>query len=146
MVFFLNVSWAQHSWTLFSGVHGDYFFTNDSHPCDFFIQNGGHSGNICVQQDLYPFFMIFFLGIRLNSLLEITAFASNPSKLFYDGNRALYQPIWHQNVLLLSNTELFTLLIAELNIVTLCWMVSRSFDLVIPIHLQIFPTIQKDKI
>ena len=48
---------------------------------------------ICVQQDLYPFFMIFFLGIRLNSLLEITAFAFNPSKLFYDGNRALYQPI-----------------------------------------------------
>ena len=51
---------------------------------------------ICVQQDLYPFFMFFhdfFLGIRLNSLLEITAFAFNPSKLFYDGNRALYQPV-----------------------------------------------------
>ena len=48
---------------------------------------------ICVQQDLYPFFMIFFLGIRLNSSLEITAFAFNPSKLFYDGNRALYQPV-----------------------------------------------------
>ena len=45
------------------------------------------------RKDLYPFFMIFFLGIRLNSLLEITAFAFNPSKLFYDGNRALYQPI-----------------------------------------------------
>ena len=56
---------------------------------------------ICVQQDLYPFLIIFFLGIRLNSLLEITAFAFNPSKLFYDGNRALYQPVWHQNVLLL---------------------------------------------
>ena len=48
---------------------------------------------ICVQQELYPLFMIFFLGIRLNSLLEITAFAFNPSKLFYDGNRALYQPV-----------------------------------------------------
>ena len=48
---------------------------------------------ICVQQDLYPFFMIFFLEIWLNSLLEITAFAFNPSKLFYDGNRALYQPV-----------------------------------------------------
>ena len=48
---------------------------------------------ICVQQDLYPFLIIFFLGIRLNSLLEITAFAFNPSKLFYDGNRALYQPV-----------------------------------------------------
>ena len=48
IVFFLNVSWAQHSWTLFSGVHGDYFFTNDSHPCDFFIQNGGHSGRIFI--------------------------------------------------------------------------------------------------
>ena len=48
---------------------------------------------MCVQQDFYPFFMIFFLGIRLNSLLEITAFAFNPSKLFYDGNRALYQPV-----------------------------------------------------
>ena len=48
---------------------------------------------ICVQQDLYPFIHDFFLGIRLNSLLEITAFAFNPSKLFYDGNRGLYQPV-----------------------------------------------------
>ena len=82
--------------------------------------NGGHSGNICVQQDLYPFFYDFFLGIRLNSLLEITAFAFNPSKLFYDGNRALYQPIDIKTFCCCQTQILFTLLIAELNIVTLC--------------------------
>ena len=54
--------------------------------------NGGHSGNLCSTGSL-SFFHDFFLGIRLNSLLEITAFAFNPSKLFYDGNRALYQPV-----------------------------------------------------
>ena len=61
-------------------------------PRDFFIQNGGYSGNLCSTGSL-SFFHDFFLGIRLNSLLEITAFAFNPSKLFYDGNRALYQPV-----------------------------------------------------
>ena len=44
-----------------------------------------------IQEGSLSFFHDFFLGIRLNSLLEITAFAFNPSKLFYDGN--LYEKV-----------------------------------------------------
>ena len=140
----MNVSWAQHSWTLFSGVHGDYFFTNDSHPCDFFIQNGGHSGNLCSTGSL-SFYHDFFLGIRLNSLLEITAFAFNPSNCSMMAT-GLCTSLYDTKTFCCCQTQiLFTLLIAELNIVTLCWMVSRSFDLVIPFIYRFFPPSRKIK-
>ena len=47
---------------------------------------------ICVQQDLYPFFHDFFLGIRLNSLLEITAVLHTVQKNFHavDVNKYRY--------------------------------------------------------
>ena len=73
-------------------MHGDYFFTNDSHPCDFFVQNGGHSGNLCSTGSL-SFFHDFFSGNSAQQFVGDNSNAFNPSKLFYDGNRALYQPV-----------------------------------------------------
>ena len=101
---------------------------------------------ICVQQGLYPFFHDFFLGIRLNSLLEITAFAFNPSKFYSMMATELCTSLYDIKTFCCCQTQiLFTLLIAELNIVTLCGMVSRSFDLVIPFIYRFFPPSRKIK-